>query len=48
MSKGRIKDNLDAKSKDLLKAYLGSAEKLDSFVEEAVEAKVVYKKFMLA
>ncbi len=39
-AKGRIKDNLDAKSKDLLKAYLGSAEKLDAFVEDAVEAKV--------
>ncbi len=43
-AKGRIKDNLDAKSKDLLKAYLGSAEKLDGFVEDAVESKVYESK----
>lgn len=39
-AKGRIKDNLDAKTKDLLKAYLGSDKKFDAFVEDAVEAKV--------
>lgn len=39
-AKGRIKDNLDAKAKDLLKAYLGSDKKFDAFVEDAVEAKV--------
>lgn len=39
-AKGRIKDNLDKKSKDLLEAYLGSAEKVDGFIEDAVEAKV--------
>ena len=39
-AKGRIKDNLDKKSKDLLKAYLGSEEKVDTFIEDAVEAKV--------
>lgn len=43
-AKGRIKDNLDAKSKDLLKAYLGSAEKLDGFVEDVVESKVYESK----
>lgn len=43
-AKGRIKDNLDAKSKDLLKAYLGSAEKLDAFVEDTIEAKVYKSK----
>ena len=39
-AKGRIKDNLDKKSKDLLKAYLGSEEKIDAFIEDTVEAKV--------
>ena len=39
-AKGRIKDNLDKKSKDLLEAYLGSEEKVDNFIEDAVEAKV--------
>ena len=39
-AKGKIKDNLDKKSKDLLKAYLGSEEKVDTFIEDAVEAKV--------
>lgn len=39
-AKGRIKDNLDAKSKDLLKAYLGSEEKFDHFMKDVVESKV--------
>lgn len=39
-AKGRIKDDLDKKSKDLLNAYLGSAEKVDSYIEDAVESKV--------
>ena len=39
-AKGRIKDNLDKKSKDLLEAYLGSEEKVDAFIKDAVEAKV--------
>ena len=39
-AKGKIKDNLDKKSKDLLEAYLGSEEKVDNFIEDAVEAKV--------
>ena len=39
-AKGRIKDNLDRKSKDLLEAYLGSANKVDGYIEDAVEAKV--------
>ena len=39
-AKGKIKDNLDKKSKDLLKAYLGSEEKVDAFIKDAVEAKV--------
>lgn len=43
-AKGRIKDNLDAKSKDLLKAYLGSDKKLDDFIKDAVEAKVYESK----
>ncbi|WP_308748366.1 hypothetical protein [uncultured Anaerococcus sp.] len=43
-AKGRIKDNLDAKSKDLLKAYLGLAEKVDDFIKDAVESKVYESK----
>lgn len=43
-AKGRIKDNLDKKSKDLLEAYLGSAAKVDDFIEDAVEAKVYESK----
>lgn len=39
-AKGRIKDNLDAKSKDLLKAYLGSEKKFDLFMKDVVESKV--------
>lgn len=39
-AKGKIKDNLDKKSKDLLEAYLGSEEKVDAFIKDAVEAKV--------
>lgn len=39
-AKGKIKDNLDKKSKDLLKAYLGSEAKVDDFIKDAVEAKV--------
>lgn len=39
-AKGRIKDDLDKKSKDLLNAYLGSAKKVDSYIEDAVESKV--------
>lgn len=39
-AKGKIKDNLDAKSKDLLKAYLGSEEKFDHFMKDVVESKV--------
>ena len=39
-AKGRIKDNLDKKSKDLLEAYLGSAKKVDGYIEDAVESKV--------
>lgn len=39
-AKGRIKDDLDKKSKDLLEAYLGSAEKVDGYIEDAVESKV--------
>ncbi len=43
-AKGRIKDNLDAKSKDLLRAYLGSTEKVDDFIKDAVESKVYESK----
>lgn len=43
-AKGKIKDNLDKKSKDLLKAYLGSEEKVDDFIKDAVEAKVYESK----
>lgn len=43
-AKGKIKDNLDKKSKDLLEAYLGSAKKVDDFIEDAVEAKVYESK----
>ena len=43
-AKGKIKDNLDKKSKDLLKAYLGSEEKVDTFIKDAVEAKVYESK----
>ena len=43
-AKGKIKDNLDKKSKDLLKAYLGSEEKVDAFIKDAVEAKVYESK----
>ena len=39
-AKGRIKDNLDKKSKDLLEAYLGSTKKVDGYIEDAVESKV--------
>lgn len=39
-AKGKIKDNLDKKSKDLLEAYLGSEEKVDAFIKDAEEAKV--------
>ena len=39
-AKGRIKDNLDKKSKDLLEAYLGSTAKVDDFIKDAVESKV--------
>ena len=43
-AKGRIKDNLDRKSKDLLEAYLGSAKKVDGYIEDAVEARVYESK----
>ena len=43
-AKGKIKDNLDKKSKDLLEAYLGSEEKVDTFIKDAVEAKVYESK----
>ena len=43
-AKGKIKDNLDKKSKDLLEAYLGSEEKVDAFIKDAVEAKVYESK----
>ena len=43
-AKGKIKDNLDKKSKDLLKAYLGSEAKVDDFIKDAVEAKVFESK----
>lgn len=43
-AKGKIKDNLDKKSKDLLEAYLGSEEKVDDFIKDAVEAKVYESK----
>ena len=43
-AKGKIKDNLDKKSKDLLEAYLGSKEKVDAFIKDAVEAKVYESK----
>src|SRR5699024_9289581 len=43
-AKGKIKDNLDKKSKDLLEAYLGSEEKVDNFIKDAVEAKVYESK----
>lgn len=43
-AKGKIKDNLDKKSKDLLEAYLGSTEKVDDFLEDAVESKVYESK----
>ena len=39
-AKGRIKDDLDKKSKDLLEVYLGSAKKVDGYIEDAVESKV--------
>ena len=39
-AKARIKDNLDDKSKEILRAYLGSRGKLDEFIEDSVEAKV--------
>lgn len=39
-AKGRIKDDLDKKSKDLLEVYLGSAEKVDGYIEDAVESKI--------
>lgn len=43
-AKGKIKDNLDKKSKDLLEAYLGSEEKVDAFIKDAVESKVYESK----
>lgn len=43
-AKGKIKDNLDKKSKDLLEAYLGSEEKVDAFIKDAVESKVFESK----
>lgn len=43
-AKGKIKDNLDRKSKDLLKAYLGSEKKVDAFIKDAVESKVYQSK----
>lgn len=43
-AKGKIKDNLDKKSKDLLQVYLGSEEKVDAFIKDAVEAKVYESK----
>lgn len=43
-AKGKIKDNLDKKSKDLLEAYLGSEAKVDDFIKDAVEAKVFESK----
>ena len=43
-AKGKIKDNLDRKSKDLLEAYLGSEEKVDAFIKDAVESKVYESK----
>lgn len=43
-AKGRIKDNLNRKSKDLLAAYLGSEEKVDAFIKDAVESKVYKSK----
>lgn len=43
-AKGKIKDNLDKKSKDLLEAYLGSEAKVDDFIKDAVEAKVYESK----
>lgn len=43
-AKGRIKDNLNRKSKDLLAAYLGSEEKVDAFIKDAVESKVYESK----
>ena len=43
-AKGKIKDNLDKKSKDLLEAQLGSKEKVEAFIKDAVEAKVYESK----
>ena len=43
-AKGKIKDNLDKKSKDLLESYLGSEEQVDAFIKDAVEAKVYESK----
>lgn len=43
-AKGKIKDNLNRKSKDLLAAYLGSEEKVDAFIKDAVESKVYESK----
>ena len=39
-AKAKVKDNLSDMSKDLLKAYLGSEEKLDAYIEDKVESKV--------
>lgn len=43
-AKARIKNNLDDKSKELLEAYLGSSQKVDHYIEDAIEAQVFKSK----
>ncbi|MBZ2386697.1 hypothetical protein K8P03_05210 [Anaerococcus murdochii] len=43
-AKARIKNNLDDKSKELLEAYLGSSQKVDYYIEDAIEAQVFKSK----
>ena len=43
-AKMRIKSNLDDKSKELLEAYLGSSQKVDYYIEDAIEAQVFRSK----
>nr|WP_072537088.1 hypothetical protein [Anaerococcus mediterraneensis] len=39
-AKEKIKKDLDAKSKELLKDYLGSEENLDDYIDDAVHRRV--------
>lgn len=43
-AKMRIKGNLNDKSKELLEAYLGSSQKVDYYIEDAIEAQVFKSK----